>query len=102
MKRTILIFTFLAALAACKKESKVVEPLENTLNEDVASYYEIASISLGGLGAAEITTFDPITKRLFALLLARAQVRMPLIGRSSPNNPSSPMNSVFSLLGILT
>lgn len=42
-------------------------PLENTVNEDLASYQEIASISLGGSGAAEITTFDPATNRLFAV-----------------------------------
>ena len=85
MKRTILIFTFLAALAACKKESKVVEPLENTLNEDVASYYEIASISLGGLGAAEITTFDPITKRLFAVNNSTVN-KIDVIDISDPSN----------------
>ena len=37
------------------------------MNEDLASYQEIASINLGGLGAAEITTFDPLTNRLFAV-----------------------------------
>lgn len=87
MKRTILIFTLLAVLAACKKESKVVEPqpLENTLNEDVASYYEIASISLGGLGAAEITTFDPITKRLFAVNNSTVN-KIDVIDISDPSN----------------
>ena len=87
MKRTILIFTLLAVLAACKKESKVVEPqpLENTLNEDVASYYEIASISLGGSGAAEISTFDPITKRLFAVNNGTVN-KIDVIDISDPSN----------------
>jgi len=43
------------------------EPLENSVNEDLTSYTEIASIGLGGAGAAEITTFDPVSKRLFAV-----------------------------------
>lgn len=55
-------------MISCKKtDSAPSEPLENTVNEDISSYVEIASLNLGGLGAAEITTFDPLTKRLFAV-----------------------------------
>ncbi len=50
----------------CKKEEQPT-PLENTVQEDPASYQEIASISLGGVGSAEITAYDPLTKRLFAV-----------------------------------
>lgn len=58
----ILIFLF-----GCEKNDTPVEPLENTQNEDLTSYQEIATIALGGVGAAEITTFDPDSKRLFAV-----------------------------------
>lgn len=62
------LFLVLSATAffSCKKETVVI-PLENTVNEDLASYQEIASINLGGSGSAEITTFDPVTNRLFAV-----------------------------------
>lgn len=64
--RKLLLALSTTALFACQKE--IIElPLEQTVNEDLASYQEIASINLGGLGAAEITTYDPITKRLFAV-----------------------------------
>lgn len=64
--RKLLFALSVTALFSCKKE-EVVTPLEITVNEDLASYQEIASINLGGLGAAEITSFDPLTKRLFAV-----------------------------------
>ncbi len=61
-------FVVLCALAffACKK-TETVPSLDETVNEDLSSYTEIASINLGGLGAAEITTYDALTKRLFAV-----------------------------------
>ena len=51
---------------SCRKED-IAPPLENTQNEDLSGYTEIASISLGGVGAAEITAFDSETDRLFAV-----------------------------------
>ncbi|MEY3576597.1 MAG: hypothetical protein RL394_179 [Bacteroidota bacterium] len=64
--RKLLFALSVTAFFACKKE-EVVIPLEITVNEDLASYQEIASINLGGLGSAEITSFDPLTQRLFAV-----------------------------------
>lgn len=61
-------FVVLCALAffACKK-TETVPSLDETVNEDLASYTEIASLNLGGVGSAEITTYDALTKRLFAV-----------------------------------
>ena len=59
--RILLISVF----TACKKSDEI--PGEVIVNEDPATYKEIASLNLGGLGSAEITTFDPQTKRLFAV-----------------------------------
>lgn len=56
----------LLIFSSCEKE-QVEFPLEFTQLEDLGGYTEIASIGLGGLGAAEITAFDPITKTLFAV-----------------------------------
>jgi hypothetical protein len=66
MKRTTAALLLLAGFIACKKKDNTPVP-EVIVNEDPATYKEIASINLGGLGAAEITTFDPQTKRLFAV-----------------------------------
>ena len=51
---------------ACKKSEQEL-PLEATVAEDLSSYVEIASIGLGGLGAAEIATFCPTTNKLFSV-----------------------------------
>jgi DNA-binding beta-propeller fold protein YncE len=68
MKQLKFLYLLLITVTifSCRKEDIAV-PLENTQNEDLSGYTEIASISLGGVGAAEITAFDPTTDRLFAV-----------------------------------
>ncbi|RFS15766.1 choice-of-anchor I family protein [Emticicia sp. C21] len=67
MKKTILLACAITiAVVGCNKDEEV-PALEFTVNEDLATYKEIASIGLGGVGAAEITTYDAQTKRLFAV-----------------------------------
>ncbi len=66
MKKWIPV-CLLAFCISCKKNDQPTPPLENTVQEDLSSYQEIASLSLGGVGAAEITAYDPLTKRLFAV-----------------------------------
>jgi hypothetical protein len=68
MKRLKCIFLLLitVTLFSCKKED-ITPLLEYTQSEDLSGYQEIASINLGGVNSAEITAFDPTTKRLFAV-----------------------------------
>ena len=68
MKKYSLVYLLVASfvLFSCTKKD-VAQPLEETQNEDLSGYLEIASINLGGVGAAEITAFDPATNRLFAV-----------------------------------
>lgn len=54
---------FSLALNACKKSS----PIEAELVEDPASFKQEAVIDLGGVAAAEISTYDPLTKKLFVV-----------------------------------
>jgi hypothetical protein len=65
--RIVLVIVSCLVLVACKKQETVQEPLEYKVNEDLTSYQEVSSISLGGLGAAEITAYDAITRQLFAV-----------------------------------
>ena len=69
-------------LFSCRKED-TTPPLENTQNEDLSGYQEIASINLGGLGAAEITAFDPTTDRLFSVNNS-AENKIDVIDMSNP------------------
>jgi hypothetical protein len=66
MKNLIAIM-FCLVIFGCRKDKTPEELLEYKVNEDLTTYQEISSVALGGLGAAEITAFDPTTKRLFAV-----------------------------------
>lgn len=63
---TLLIAT--AIFASCKKDKKTDEPTpEPIVAENPASFKEVASIDLGGATAAEISAYDPSTKKLFVV-----------------------------------
>jgi DNA-binding beta-propeller fold protein YncE len=68
MKKTILFSLLVLALASCKKETTPTntEP-DFFVNEDASSFAETSSFDVGEAGAAEITAFDPITKKLFVV-----------------------------------
>ncbi|RZL47943.1 MAG: alkaline phosphatase [Pedobacter sp.] len=66
------LFTALALTAltfnACKKiDSTPLNVPEIFLPEDIASFKEVAMFDLGGVTAAEISTYDPSTKKLFVV-----------------------------------
>jgi hypothetical protein len=67
MKRTILFSLLVMALISCKKDTAVTTEPEFFVNEDASSFAETASFDVGATGAAEITAFDPITKKLFVV-----------------------------------
>jgi hypothetical protein len=66
MKKIAAVLLLLAVFTACKKNDETPVP-EVIVNEDPATYAVIASLTLGGIGSAEITTYDEKTKRLFAV-----------------------------------
>lgn len=84
MKNLLFILCLIILSTACRKQDIQV-PLENTQNEDLSGFTEIASINLGGIGAAEITTFDPSTDRLFAVNNG-AENRIDVLDISDPSN----------------
>ncbi|PJJ83812.1 choice-of-anchor I family protein [Mucilaginibacter auburnensis] len=68
MKRTLLMLVVAVGLFSCKKNS--VEPTpepEFFVNEDPSTFAEIGTIDIGEVGAAEISAYDPLTKRLFVV-----------------------------------
>jgi len=80
--KCIYLLLITATLFSCRKDD-IAQPLENTQNEDLSGYLEIASINLGGVGAAEITAFDPETDRLFAVNNS-AENKIDVIDMSNP------------------
>lgn len=63
LRSTVLLFAIIT-LAACKKNETPSIPV---VNEDAASFTEIATINIAGTGAAEISAYDPATKKLFVV-----------------------------------
>jgi hypothetical protein len=59
-----LLPIFILFFVSCKKTTTDTTP---TLTEDASTFKEIASLTIGGAGSAEISTYDPITKRLFTV-----------------------------------
>jgi DNA-binding beta-propeller fold protein YncE len=61
------------SLAACKKnkvgDTLIVDPEfgEIIVAEDIKSFKETASVDLGGESSAEISAYDPVSKRLFVV-----------------------------------
>ena len=84
MKQLKFLYLLLITVTifSCRKDD-IAPPLENTQNEDLSGYTEIASINLGGLGAAEITAFDPATDRLFAVNNS-AENKIDVLDMSNP------------------
>ncbi len=63
--KIILVCSFaLIAIVSCKKKETFVEP---ELIENPSSFREVSSITIGGLGAAEISAYDEQTKKLFVV-----------------------------------
>ncbi|MBL7752618.1 MAG: choice-of-anchor I family protein [Chitinophagaceae bacterium] len=82
MKRKLLMpLAVMALLASCTPGD-----LPHPANEDAASFEEISSIQVGGEGAAEISAFDPVTKKLF-VVTNNGTTRIDVIDLSNPANP---------------
>ena len=63
MKLLNLLMVCTVIMASCKKN----DTPEFFVNEDPSTFKEIGSIGIGGVGAAEISAYDPLTQRLFVV-----------------------------------
>lgn len=63
MKKYLLLSILALSLGACQKD----EVLNFQNDPQAFAFKEVGSITLGGLGASEISAFDPTTKKLFVV-----------------------------------
>ncbi len=63
----IPLLAALFILCSCENDKGNDNNQEIEINEDVASFKEIGTITVGGLAAAEISAYDETTKRLFTV-----------------------------------
>ena len=64
MKLLNLVLASAILFVSCKKSDTQAEFF---VNEDPSTFKEIGSIGIGGVGAAEISAYDPLTQRLFVV-----------------------------------
>ena len=80
----ILLFSSVLFILSCKKTATDITPI--VLTEDASTFKEISSLSIGGAGAAEISTYDPATKRLFTVNNSTNN-QIDVIDFANPANP---------------
>ncbi len=66
-KVTTSLLAILFLMASCNNDENSNTEPELTVNENPATFKEIGSITIGGEGAAEISAYDPKTKKLFTV-----------------------------------
>lgn len=82
MKQRLLIPVLAGVLlTTCKKTD-----LPSVIQEDAASFTEISSTTIGKTGAAEITAYDPLTKKLFVVTNTGTS-QIDILDLSNPTSP---------------
>jgi DNA-binding beta-propeller fold protein YncE len=90
MKHVLCFGLGLALLASCSKETvtdSVIERNPLLAKKEIPAFSEIGNILLGGLGAAEISAFDPSTNKLFVVNNTNANNRIDVVNLADPSNP---------------
>jgi DNA-binding beta-propeller fold protein YncE len=85
MKKYMLPFVAVIALVMGCKKDKTAEP-EAIINENPSTFKEIASLNIGGTGAAEITAYDETSKKLFIVNNSGAN-RIEVVDIANPAAP---------------
>ena len=99
MRKPLLLISSIALLVSCSKELKqdeaaltqsAKEKATNSLlaaRQESATFNEIASIQIGGSGAAEISAFDAGTKKLFVVNNSAGNNRIEVLDLTNPASP---------------
>lgn len=62
-----LFFAILMATVITTSCKKIADEDTSSITEDISSFKEVATIDLGGETSAEISAYDPLTKKLFVV-----------------------------------
>jgi hypothetical protein len=90
MNRRLPFYLMAASItiASCNKFDKdFLKGGGNEPFEDAATFREIASITVGGSAAAEISAFDPQTNRLFVVNNSDDENKIDVVDLTNPNAP---------------
>tara|TARA_R110000868_G_scaffold3123_1_gene20757 strand:- start:1045 stop:2565 length:1521 start_codon:yes stop_codon:yes gene_type:complete len=89
MKNYALLFLMAGSLlVSCSNNDSTTNSIDDLVNENPATFNEIASITIGGAGAAEISAYDEVSKKLFTVNNSGTN-RIDVIDLSDPSNPKT-------------
>lgn len=87
IKKSLAVFAVLFLIVSCENNDDSNDAIEETVSENPSSFKEIGSITIGGTGAAEISTYDETTKRLFTVNNSNTN-KIDVIDLSNPAKPA--------------
>lgn len=90
IKKGFVAFATLFMIVSCENSNDAIDsivPVEETINENPSSFKEIGSLTIGGEGAAEISAYDEITKKLFTVNNSGIN-KIDVIDISDPTKPT--------------
>ncbi|HLP35259.1 choice-of-anchor I family protein [Lacibacter sp.] len=104
MRKPLLLISSIVLLNACKKLSTEQENSKQNngfaARQESPSFSEISSLAIGGgTGAAEISTFDPETKKLFVVNNSAGNNRIEVVDLSNPASPVITGNINIAIYG---
>ena len=82
MKKIILLLLVVGTMFSCQKE----DILTYATDPQIYQFKEISAITLGGVGASEISAYDPTTKKLFVVNNSDIN-RIDVLDLSNPTSP---------------
>lgn len=86
-KYALPLLAAICLLSSCSNQNSSEEgTIEETINENPSSFKEIGSIIIGSEGAAEISAYDEVSKKLFTVNNSSSN-KIDVIDLSDPSNP---------------
>src|SRR4026208_132870 len=95
MKKYYLLLAGIILMVSCTKtlqepqavNEEIATAAGGNTNHESATFGESGSIDLGESGAAEISAFDPLTKKLFVVNNTSGNNRIDVVNLSNPSAP---------------
>lgn len=87
--KNLLLLAVVFSAAACSKFDELKDHFDDKnkgIKEDPSNFKEIGSVDIGNLGAAEISAYDPKTKRLFVVNNSDVN-KIDVLDFSNPTQP---------------
>ena len=110
MKKNYLLLAGIIMLASCTKTFEEPKAIDEEIaaaaggnsSHESSTFGETGMIDLGETGAAEISSFDPLTKKLFVVNNTAGNNRIDVVNLSNPSSPilltSIPISSYGGLV----